>query len=243
VKANILGVMLILAGVLLIAYGANVLSLAVLPPTEITKDGITVKWSRPRDFAGDYAVQLTITVPKGSSALVWGDRIYVWVSREATFKAYDEVQKTWIYRVYRPMLWGPGGSVKLRPFSETDNYYVYSYNVDFESATSSWTAGLTSGWQFVQWNNKGTVVIGSIQIDFELPIPSQLPSTESTSQSQTETVTPQETSTTPPTETPDVTVSSTTQVKTLNYGYIFLGAVLCLAGLWTATKKPSAILK
>ena len=228
------GVLLIIGGLLLIAYGANAFPLATLP-TEITKDGITVKWSRLEYFAGDYAVQLTITVPKDSYALV-GTQIYVWVYREATFKAYDEVQKTWIYRIYSPTLWGPGGSAKLRPFNETDNYYIYSYNVDFESATSSWTAGLTSGWQFVQWNNKGTVVIGNIQIDFELPIPSQLPSTpEPSTPSQPEPVTPQEAPTTPPSETPDVTVSSsTTQVK---YGYIFLGAVLCVAGLWTATKK------
>ena len=224
------GVLLIIGGLLLIAYGANAFPLATLP-TEITKDGIIVKWSR----AGDYAVQLTITVPKDSYALV-GTQIYVWVSREATFKAYDEAQKTWVYRIYSPTLWGPGGSAKLRPFTETGNYYVYSYNVDFESATSSWTAGLTSGWQFVQWNNKGTVGIGNIQIDFLLPIPSQLPSQpQAPPQSQAEPVTPQEPPTTQPSETPDVTVST---MKTLNYGYIFLGAVLCAAGLWTATKKP-----
>jgi hypothetical protein len=232
-----LGVLLIIGGLLLIAYGANVLTLAVLPPTEITKDGITVKWSR----AGDYAVQLTITVPKDSYALV-GYRIYVWVYRVAEYKMYDAEAKTWIFKETPVTLYGSGGSTMLRPFNENGNSYVYTYIVDFKSAMSSYSSPgyfTTGSWQFSQWLNVGYVEVYKTWLKFELPIPSQVASTEPselTSQSQTENVTPQETPTTPPPETPDVTVS--TQVKILNYGCIFLGAVLCVAGLWTATKKP-----
>jgi len=223
---------LILAGLLSITYGAGMLPLAeITQPTKISKNGVNLAWSTSPFGAPGYTVHLTIEVPKNSTFLV-GTQIYVWVYREATFKAYDEVQKTWIYRIYDPTLWGPGGSAKLRPFNETSDYYIYGYNVDFESATSSWSAGLTSGWQFVQWGDKGTLEICNIRLDFEFPI--NLPQTPAPryEQSETELSTPQEA---PPVEaTADVVVPS----RKVNWAYVGFGVLLVALGLTLLQRHP-----
>lgn len=244
-KASMLGALLFLAGLLLIAYGANALPLAVLPPNEITKDGVTVKWSR----AGDYQVRLIITVPlNGTVSISPIERpIEIWVYRKAAFKK-QTAEGEWIYDTRLAGIYGRnGGSCKIYPVNSSSTHWFYAYTVNFAKSASPYPPDFETAWEFVGWLNEGVVRVDvpispqqgkwcRIRLDFELPIPSQVPSAtlQPPTDSPGEDLPPQETQ---PTEAPDAVVSSTSQVKTLNYGYIFLGAVVCLAGLWTATKK------
>jgi hypothetical protein len=237
-----LGALLFLAGLLLIAYGANALPLAVLLPNEFTKDGVTVKWSR----AGDYQVRLIIIV--SANGTVYTSPIHyplqILVYREAAFKKQSS-EGEWIYDTRLAGIYGRnGGSCVIYPVNLTSTHRFYAYTVNFAKSASPYPPGFITAWEFVGWLNKGVIMfdVGTppklvkIRLDFELPIPSQVPSTtlQPPTDSPGEDLPPQETQ---PTEAPDVVVSSTSQGKTLNYGYIFLGAVVCLAGAWTATKK------
>jgi hypothetical protein len=221
-------VIVLLAGLLLIGFGTGMLSLAAISPTEISKNGVTVQWYAPK-FSNGYNVYLAIKVPKNSTHLVWGDMIYVWVSREATFKRYDEVSEKWEYYVGGVTLWGKGGSAKLSHPYVDGNYYVYWYTVDFQSATSSWTTG--SSWEFDHWGNKGTVTVAGITLLFQLPI-QNLPPPQQSDNSPNTSLTPDEA--TPPQEPkPDVVVSS----GSVNLAYIVAVGLVALVAVWLATQR------
>lgn len=212
---QIFGLTMFLAGIVLIGYGVNVFPKP--PLSTVVQNGVTVTWTRSRSGLG---VELSVQVPENSGYLVWGDKIYIWVSRIAIFK-YQDNEGNWHTAEIRCTLWGPGGSVRAPR--------ACTYIVDFETATSSWTT--RTSYQFVGWTDIGQVDIAGISLRFDLKALAQQPPTEEEQppthgESQYE-VPPQ---TEAPTEQPTTQIDATATAK-MNPGYVALGVVVSLVGI------------
>ncbi len=194
---------IVLAAVcLLLLIAPHLTTLSVL--TVVSERGTVVKWSK-----WDNGVWIEAYLPVSDQGLFhWGTCTYIWVSREAIFKHWDEQAKTWVYMSGSLTLYGKGGSARLYPVKSNETYRVYTYLVNFDTATSSYAGGY-SGWEFSEWGKKGTVEIGRVILVFEdvTNIPETGLTVDTSRESQTETDQQTQSQTLPP-EAKTVNVSS-----------------------------------
>lgn len=158
-----LAVLLIILGAFML-FGANVFPMQIFPITAENKY-YKVTIYRYAKFSEN---ALHVSIVRSKADLDSNRWIYVWVNREAEFKRFDDETKTWIYKTFECALCGSGGTCKVYPKSENETHYTYSVTVNFDSASKSANVALTSDWEFVEWKNRGAIVVDGVRITIDL---------------------------------------------------------------------------
>lgn len=220
-----LAVLLIILGAFILLYGANVF------PMQMTFQSYTVEGKGYKVTVSRYAdrreqtIHLDIVRSKSEAYRSW---IYVWVYREVRFKRYNEESNKWEYATGYAVLYGRGGSRKVYPRSSSGDFYTYSYDVNFETAMSSWT-GYFTGWQFDEWGNIGKISVnGKVWVEVDLTAIQNIPVKQKVEASSTEPIPPE---VSPPAAEPESSATLNIGGKEASPQLQMLGAGMVIAGL------------
>lgn len=168
----------ITVGVVCIVLGLSLLLLGVFAnrllrfPNIIEHDGVRISYYVVEE--GDYQVFLEVLVSQDRRALLEENcSVEIAVLRWAKVKGWN-VNRTQFSYLYLPVfLFGEYGSRRLMGVL-ADGAYYFGAVVDFSDTSNYWIVG-GELMELEEWGSQGSIQIGEINIDFDLPITALTP--------------------------------------------------------------------